>query len=86
MGIAIDDVPDFYNMHLGALSQKLGEVKGTEGGWLDDVRDDFLALSLQCISVILKGYIRHCWHDVMGQYANDDGESYRILQNHENAC
>ncbi|MCH7370028.1 hypothetical protein [Aeromonas sp. MR16] len=35
LGIAIDDVPDFYNMHLGALSQELGEVTDAEGGWLD---------------------------------------------------
>ncbi|MNG00889.1 hypothetical protein D3C84_838450 [compost metagenome] len=50
LALAIDDVPAFYNQHLGALSQKRGEV-----------------------SIILKGYIRHCWHDVMGQHANNDG-------------
>lgn len=35
LGIAIDKVPDFYNQHLGALSQQLGEVTGAEDGWLD---------------------------------------------------
>lgn len=42
LGIAIDDVPSFYNQHLGALSQKLGEVTGAESGWLDKQLDKFL--------------------------------------------
>lgn len=39
LGIAIDRVPGFYNQHLGALSQKLGEVTDAEGGWLDKKMD-----------------------------------------------
>ncbi|MCH7370030.1 hypothetical protein [Aeromonas sp. MR16] len=42
LGIAIDDVPNFYNQHLGALSLQLGEVTGAENGWLDNALDKFL--------------------------------------------
>ena len=42
LAIAIDDVPDFYNQHLGALSQKLGEVTGAEDGWLEYALDRLL--------------------------------------------
>ncbi|MNH34619.1 hypothetical protein D3C79_952240 [compost metagenome] len=46
LALAIDDVPIFYNQHLGALSQKLGEVTDAESGWLDDVRDIFFGSEL----------------------------------------
>lgn len=42
LALAIDDVPTFYNQHLGALSQKLGEVTGGENEWLDNALDRFL--------------------------------------------
>lgn len=42
LGIAIDDVPNFYNQHLGALSRQLGEVTGAENGWLDNALDKLL--------------------------------------------
>lgn len=42
LAIAIDDVPDFYNHHFGALSQILGEVTGGERGWLNTELDKFL--------------------------------------------
>lgn len=47
LGIAIDDVPNFYNQHLGALSLQLGEVTGAENGWLDDARDNFFGFEIK---------------------------------------
>lgn len=45
-GIAIDDVPDFYNQHLGVLSQKLGEMTDAEEGWLNEILDKSLGAEI----------------------------------------
>ena len=42
LAIAIDNAPEFYNHHFGALSQTLGEVTGGEQGWLNTELDKFL--------------------------------------------
>lgn len=42
LGIAIDDVPGFYNQHFGALSQKLGEVT-TYQRYLEKIHQSLLA-------------------------------------------
>lgn len=42
LAIAMDKVPDFYNQHIGAISQAMGEVTQAEGGWLDAALDRFV--------------------------------------------